>query len=321
MADVRVVPIGSIRRNTVALRGVDKENPKFLELVASIAAKGVINPIAVREKVDGATNETYLEVIDGLHRFTASCEAGLQEIPVNVMTVSEAENLDIQISANLHKIETKPVEYARALLQILSGNATMTLPELAGRLNVSTTFIDQRLALIKLAEEIKPLVNEGKIAVASAYALSKLPRTEQPEWVTRAMTENANAFVPACQARIKEISEANKKGKDPAVREFQPYPVLRKRSLLDAEYANPDQTLKLVEGKTDPAEIVVNVLAWVLSLDEPTVAEAKSKWEAAEAEKKAKAEARAAEKEAKKKADEAAKATEAVNTELDLRKL
>ena len=322
MADLRTVPITSIRQNTVALRGVDAESPKFRELIESIAHNGIINAIAVREQTDPTNGEKYLEVIDGLHRFKASIEAGLQEVPVNVLTISEAENLDIQISANLHKIDTRPMEYTRALLQILAANPTMTVPQLAGKINASVTFIEQRLSLMKLHDDIKELVNTGKICLANGFSISKLPRDEQADWIQRGMTVNANEFVPACQARVREINAAEKKGKDPKKLEFSAHPFLQTVKTIVGEHDNPTAVLNLIQknGVTDPLEAAVMALAWVLNLDPDSVAVQKEKWDRAQAAKDEAKKKRAEEAAAKKAEAEKAAAEKEVDLKESLLK-
>jgi ParB/RepB/Spo0J family partition protein len=305
MADVRVINVADIRKNTVALRGVDVESEKFQELVDSIKSKGIINPIAVRAKQDPTNGENYYEVMDGLHRFTASVEAGLTEIPANILNVSESENLDIQISANFHRVDTKPSEYTKALLQMLASNPTMTEEELAGRLNVSRSFIDQRLSLAKLHDEIKTLVDDSKIALANAFVMTKLDREEQPLWVERAMTMGTAEFCSACQARIKEVNDAKRKGQDPKKLEFAPHAYAQKMSAIKAEQENLNEIKSLITngGITDPCQAATMAISWVLHLDPVSVNQAKTKWDEQQKAKEELKKKREEEREAKKAAE------------------
>ncbi len=71
-------------------------------------------PITVREVRDPDTGQKYYSLIDGLHRYNAAQDAGLEEIPCHVLTMDELQVLEAQLMANVHKVETRPVEYIEA---------------------------------------------------------------------------------------------------------------------------------------------------------------------------------------------------------------
>ena len=109
------VPISQVRENPVALRPVDPENEDYKGLVESIRQGGFMGVITVREKLDEETSELYYQIIDGLHRFNACKEVGLEEIAICVEDLDDKGALEAQIMSNIHKIETKPVQYAKQL--------------------------------------------------------------------------------------------------------------------------------------------------------------------------------------------------------------
>src|SRR5688572_23183671 len=108
------IPLGMIRENPDALRAVDKESENFLGLVDSIKQKGVLNAISVREVVAPSGAKEYA-LIDGLHRFHAAIAAALTEIPAQVFSLDQAEVYEAQIEANVHKVETKHMDYCKAV--------------------------------------------------------------------------------------------------------------------------------------------------------------------------------------------------------------
>lgn len=305
MGQLKTVAISSIRENEVALRTVDRQGEGFLGLVESIRQVGVMNAITARERKDAETGELYLELIDGLHRFTASKEAGLTEIPVNVIDLKEDQILEAQIMANIHRIETKPVEYSQQLKRILNCNPMMASAELAGRLGKSPAWINDRLSLNKITNpDVAALIDEGKIVLANAYSLAKLPESEQADYVERAITLKPEEFVQLVQTRMKEIREAKRQGGTAAPAEFQPVAHLQKMSDLKAAVDNKQFVSKLVSGISDPVEAALQALKWALHLDPASVEAAK----AADAARKQAAE----EAKARKKAErDAAKAEEA----------
>ena len=326
MGELKVIQISEIRENPVALRTVQRDSEEYLGLVASIKEKGFMGSITVRPQIDKETEEQFYELVDGLQRFNAAKDAGLSDIPANIMQLSDALTLEAQIMTNIHKIETKPAEYTAQLKRILAANPLMTEAELAGRLGKSPQWISQRLSLTKISnEEILSLVNEGKICLANAYALAKLPHEEQPSFVDRATSQPPDEFVPAVQARAKEIRDAKRKGLDAAPIEFTPTAHMRKLGEVKQELENGEIGPALVKSLkvTKAVDGFALGVAWVLHMDESSIEIQKADYEARQQKKQEDAAKRKAEREqkkaetAKKKADEAAKLAANAQAELD----
>lgn len=306
------IPLANIRENPVALRPVDKTGEKYLQLVDSIKQHGVLNPINVRE-IDKAPDGTQLySVCDGLHRFTASNDAGCPTIPAQVINKSDAEVEEAQIIANFHKVETKPAEYSKQLNRIVLRNPDLTMSELAGRLNMSPQQLSERMSLVKLTENIQKLVDEGSIKLTNAVALAKLPVEMQPDFVERAMTQSPAEFVPAANAALKKHREDLRAGRDPSGPSFEATPLLQKLGDIKAaaaDYKSLAQELIAAAQPKTPEDIFGLALAWTLRMDPISIAKSKQKWDAEQEEKKRKKEEAAKERAAKK--EEAAKAAAA----------
>lgn len=298
------VAISSVRENPIALRAVNKKDESYAGLVDSIASVGVLSPITVREMKDPETSQKYYSLVDGLHRFNAAQDAGLEEIPVQIITADDAAVLELQLMANIHKVETRPVEYSKQLNRILANNPTMTATELSVKLGMSPTWVGQRLGLVKLDAKVSSLVDDGTINLSNAYALAKLPPDEQGPFVERAITMPPAEFTPTVNNRVKEIRDAKREGRAPKTQEFVPIPHVRKLGEIKQEADHSQQIIEIVksQGLKTPAEIVAATLAWVLHLDAASVEVARSKAEARAREEEAKKEARKVEREAKKAA-------------------
>lgn len=307
-SDFKVVPISMVRENPIALRQVNKKSETYPGLVDNVRAVGILSPPTVREMKDPESGQKYYSLVDGLHRFNAAQDAGLEEIPVHVIQADEAEVLEIQLMANVHKVETKSVEYAKQLSRILANNPTMTVSQLAIKLGKSPTWIAGLLGLVKLVDEIVPLVHEGKINLSNAIPLAKLAPEEQIHFVDRAITMTPGDFAPTVNARIKELRDAKRQGREPGPSEFKPMPHIRKKAEIEAEIASPNELITLIreQGLRTPAEIAKLALEWVLSLDPVSVATSRAKAEAYDAEQKAKADQRKKEAADKKAAAAAA---------------
>lgn len=306
---LRVIDVGKIHENPVALRSVNKESEDYLGLVESIRSKDFFGAITVREKVDPESGAKFFELIDGLHRFNAAKDAGLTEINCNILDMDDANVLEAQLMANVHKVETRPVEYTKQLLRMLSMNATMTEAELAAKIGKSFEWLSQRLSLTKIKDAgIQQMINEGKIKLTNAYVLAKLPPEEQAAWLDRAITLPPTEFSEQADARAKEIREAHRKGlkESPAV--FQPVAFLQKLGEIKDELASGaigKVLCRECEAKTPEAGFALGV-AWALHMDPKSVQVQVDK----ENQRKAEAESAKAKREeeaAKKKAEKAAK--------------
>lgn len=302
------VPLDKIRENKDALRPVDRSLPEYQELVESVRRHGVMNAISVREVIDPTDKQVYYGLIDGLHRFNASIDAGLTDIPVSVGTLEETQLLAAQILANVQKVETKHAQYSKALLKLMAADPTLTKTELATRLSKSTQWLDDRLSLNKLEPNIAKLVDDNKITLTNAYALSRLPHADQVDLKDKAMTESPTVFGTTASNRGKEIAKARREGR-PQTPEFIPNFRLHKVAEVQAEITNVkngtgplmDQVRKL--NLTKPAEVAALALEWAIHGDPETLAKAKADWEQEQKDKKEKQKADAIKREAQKLAD------------------
>lgn len=308
--ELKHIPLNKIRENPVALRNVNRESEEYQGLVDSIRKDGVLNAIVVREIQDPDTKETLYGLIDGLHRFTASQDAGKDSIPAHVTTLDEGRILEAQILANIHKVETKPVEYSKQLVRILAQNPLMTTSELATTLSKSPTWLAERLGLTKLAEAIANLVDEGKVNLSNAYALAKLPAEEQPNFLDRAMTMSPQEFVPTVNGRIKELRDAKRQGRAATPAEF--VPVARLRKLGDVKEELVHGTVgKVLCTELKPASTEAAFalgVAWALHMDPASIAADKKKDEEAKKAREDEKAKRKAEREEKAKKEAAEKA-------------
>lgn len=229
------VPLELIIEPDEALRKVDRTTESYAGFLESIKLKGIMNPITVREIQDGESGDLRYGLVDGLQRFSGSKDVGLTEIPAHIISIDAGNVLEAQVIANVHKIETKPVEYSKALLKILQQNPLMSKADLANKLAKTSSWISERLGLLNLEEEIGKQVDSGNIGLSNAYVLAKLPKEEQANFLDRALTMSPAQFAPVVNARVKELRDAKRKGKDATPEEFQAVPMTRGRAELVAE--------------------------------------------------------------------------------------
>ncbi|TRZ53741.1 MAG: ParB/RepB/Spo0J family partition protein [Dehalococcoidia bacterium] len=320
MSKVKMIELAVIRENPDAIRAVNRKAEKYIGLVDSIKGKGFLGAITVREvSIDGTKCAI---IVDGMHRYMASKDAGLTEIPCNIASFNEAEAIEASVMTNLHSIETTASEYRKGLLKLLNHNPMMTEGELAAKLGKSPSWISNILRLNNIeSDEIMALIDGGEIKLSNAYALSKLPADAQGDFLTEAQTMTPEEFIPKINTRVKEIKDAKRKGEDPSKTVFAPAEFMQKVTAIrdERETGAIADSLIAEAGATTAKEGFVLALNWILHADAFSIQEQLTKWEQKEAikaeKKQQKAAATAAKAKAKAEADLAkAAATEAALT-------
>ena len=142
------------------------------ELMASIAEKGVIEPIVVRVK-----GGRY-QIIAGERRYQAAVQVGLTELPVVVRDVDDAEVIELALVENLQRKDLTAFEEADAL-HALAARGNLTHEDLAKRLGKSRTAITESLALHKMPAEVKHLCRLADIS--SKSLLLQIVRQQDPQ--------------------------------------------------------------------------------------------------------------------------------------------
>lgn len=283
------IPLAKIRENAIALRKVvNKETEEYMSGLDSVKKRGIMIPILVRPIKDPVTGEDLYGLIDGLHRLNWAMDASLEEIPANIGDLDEANILEAQILANVHKIETKPVQYTKALVTVVGQNPLLTLTELAGRLSRSEKWITDRLGLLDLTEDIQKLVDEGKLVLTNAYALSKLPEDHQRDNLNAAMSQSPAEFIPRMQTLQKEIDKARREGRKAETEHFMPSPRLQRLPLIKDEAAlakDKPADCKVIQmaaqaGCKTMEQGVAFALNWTIHNDPITLKAEEAKWKA-----------------------------------------
>lgn len=131
------------------------------ELVASIREKGVLEPILVRprpeDEGDGPAPGAQYRIISGERRYRAAQEAGLYEVPVIEMDVSEQEALEIALIENLQRKDLTPFEEAEGY-RLLAESHGYTHEEIATSVAKSRTVVTESLSLLQMPARVRDTV-------------------------------------------------------------------------------------------------------------------------------------------------------------------
>ncbi len=135
------------------------------ELAASIAARGVIQPIIVTDLGKGK-----YQLVAGERRWRAAQKARLHEIPALVRDLDEREIMALALIENIQREDLSPVEEAYAY-QALVKQESLTQAELAGMVDKSRSHVANLMRLLALPEPVLELVSEGALSMGHARAL------------------------------------------------------------------------------------------------------------------------------------------------------
>ncbi len=150
-------------------RRLDEE--AIAELAASIADKGVIQPIVVRP-VEGG-----FEVVAGERRFRAAQRAGLTSVPAVVKDLDDRQTLEIAVIENLQREDLNAIDTARAMKQLLDFG--MTQEQVAKAVSRSRSSVANALRLLTLPSEMQAAIEEGKLTAGHARAILSQSEADQ----------------------------------------------------------------------------------------------------------------------------------------------
>jgi ParB family chromosome partitioning protein len=173
------------------------------ELIASIAEKGVIEPLVVRRRGDR------FQIVAGERRYQASVQAGLRELPVVIRDVDDAEVIELALIENLQRKDLTPFEEAEAL-HGLAERCGYTHEDLARRLGKSRTSITESLALAQMPEEVRNLCRLADIG--SKSLLLQVVRQETPQKMT-ALVERIASQGGATRQQVRDAMSRPKPGR------------------------------------------------------------------------------------------------------------
>ena len=135
------------------------------ELADSISQYGVLQPLLVRPRKDGS-----YQIVAGERRWRAAKMVGLKEVPVTVRDLSDDETAAIALIENLQREDLNPIEQAQGLTELIDSYG-LTQEEAAYRVGKSRPAVANALRLLKLPEDIRDLVAQGKLSEGHARAL------------------------------------------------------------------------------------------------------------------------------------------------------
>lgn len=149
------------------------------ELAASIKSQGLLEPLLVREREQ---EKNRYEVVVGARRLRAAKLAGIGQVPVRVVSLTDAQTIEAQVVENLQREDIHPLEEAmgfRSLLELKDPKYTMA--SIAARAGKGEAYVLGRIKLTELIPPVAEAFLRDKIAVGHALLIAKLPASQQQE--------------------------------------------------------------------------------------------------------------------------------------------
>ena len=161
-----MIAISDLTRNPYQPRQNFKEE-KLEELANSIRKNGIIQPIAVRLN----KNETgKYEIVAGERRWLAAQKAGLHEIPVTILDLSDVESLEVAIVENIQRDDLNPIEEARGYKR-LNEEFSYDHESISKLMSKSRSHISNTLRLLTLPKDVVAMLEEGSLTSGQARPL------------------------------------------------------------------------------------------------------------------------------------------------------
>lgn len=142
------------------------------ELAASIAQRGVIQPVIVTPYGSGRWR-----LVAGERRWRAAQRAQLHEIPALIRELNDREVTALALIENLQREDLNPIEEARAYHRLSEGEG-LTQVEIAKLVDKSRSHVANLQRLLSLPEAVIELVEAGKLTMGHARALIGVDNAE-----------------------------------------------------------------------------------------------------------------------------------------------
>lgn len=196
-----LVPLNKIKSNSEQPRKAF-DNEKIIELSESIKQHGILQPLIVKE--DGAG---YI-IVAGERRWRAAKLAGLKEIPVMIMDLTDKQVLEISLIENIQRQDLNPIEEAVAYKKLIT-DFDITQEELSKRLGKSRTAITNIMRLLNLDTRVQQYLIENVLSEGHGRALLSISNGDlQYEIAQKAIDESMS--VRELERCVKNILNSDK---------------------------------------------------------------------------------------------------------------
>jgi ParB family chromosome partitioning protein len=159
----REVPVHQVEPNPYQPRK-EFSDEALSELVESIRAEGLLQPIVVRAVGDK------FQLIAGERRWRAFQQLKVKTIPARVMTSTDASSASLALIENLQRADLNPLEEAHGYASLIR-DFDLTQDAAAQRVGKGRATVANSLRLLGLDAELQGYVGKGLLSVGHAKVL------------------------------------------------------------------------------------------------------------------------------------------------------
>ncbi|MBW3672043.1 MAG: ParB/RepB/Spo0J family partition protein [Acidobacteria bacterium] len=175
------------------------------DLTASIAEKGVLEPILVRASANGR-----YQIISGERRFRAATAAGLDEIPAIELDADDREVLEIALVENIQRKDLTAFEEAEGFL-FLQEKFGYTHEKISRVIGKSRTTITETLMLNEIPDRIRVMCRDAGIANKSI--LVQISRAGDESAMQELVERYASGELSRQDVRARTARKTEKRGR------------------------------------------------------------------------------------------------------------
>ncbi len=162
----RLVPIDQISANPDQPRRAFSEDA-LAELAASIAEKGIIQPLILRPDPN---HDGQYQIVAGERRWRAAQRAQMHDVPAIVRDFNDTEVLEVAIIENIQRADLNPLEEAQGYRQLME-RFGHTQEHLAQAMGKSRSHIANLMRLLQLPDVVQDYLRSGQLSAGHARAL------------------------------------------------------------------------------------------------------------------------------------------------------
>ena len=179
------------------------------ELAQSIQARGVLQPILVRQRKE---DSDHYDIIAGERRWRASRKVGLSTVPVFIKSASETDVLEMALIENIQREDLNPIEEAEGFHSLLEDYGC-SQGNISNAIGKSRSYVANTLRLLSLPEKVrKALVNKE---ITTGHARALLAAEEPEKWLSPTIKKGLS--VRDLESLIKKSAESSQNGELPPI--------------------------------------------------------------------------------------------------------
>ena len=155
------------------------------ELADSIREQGIVQPLVVRER-DG-----HFELIAGERRWRAAQLLQLPEVPVIVREADDRAALELALIENLQRENLNAIEEAHGYAELVE-RFQLTQEQIAAKVGKGRVAVANALRLLKLPASLQNFLRDGRLSVGHAKVILGLVNEQDQKAIAERVISRAS---------------------------------------------------------------------------------------------------------------------------------